>query len=98
MAQVDIRELRKQQNANSCVRFWLRAVRDKRKPDGSQIHSREDSCMLKSFDNFKVVRCLLYRDVISENELKHQLVLPSSYIEQVYIMTWVILVRIELYH
>ena len=83
MAQVDMRELRKQQNADSCVGFWLRAVRDKRKPCRSEIHSREDSCMLKSFENFKVVRGLLYRDVISEGELKHQLVLPSGYIEQV---------------
>ena len=66
-----MRELRKQQNADSCVGVWLRAVRDKRKPDRSQIHSREDSCMLKYFDNFKVVRGLLYRDVISENEFKH---------------------------
>ena len=71
MAQVDMRELQKQQNADSRVGFWLRAVRDKRKPDGSQIHSREDSCLLKSFDNFRVVRGHLYRDVISENELKH---------------------------
>ena len=37
MARVDMGELRKQQNADSCVGFWLRAVKDKTKPDKKDI-------------------------------------------------------------
>ena len=59
MAQVDMRELRKQQNADSCVGFWLRAVKDKTKPDKAHIHTREDAAMLKSFESFKIIRGLL---------------------------------------
>ena len=83
MAHVDMRELRKQQNADSCVGFWLRAVKNKTKPDKAHIHTREDAAMLKSFESFKIIRGLLYREVVSESETKNQLVLPFCYIEQV---------------
>ena len=45
VAQADVRELRKQQNADSCDGFWLRAVNDKTKSDKAHIHSREDATM-----------------------------------------------------
>ena len=83
MAQIDIRELRKQQNADPCVGYWLRAVKDKKKPNRADIQSKEDIGMFKTFDNLKVIRGLLYREVVSENETKHQLVLPFCYIEKV---------------
>ena len=74
MAQVDMRELRKQQNADSCVGFWLKAVKDKTKHDKAHIHTREDAAMLKSFESFKIITGLLYREVVSESETKNQLV------------------------
>ena len=82
MAQVDIRELRKQQNTDQCVGFWLRAVKDKTKPNRTDIHSKEDISMFKTFESFKIIRGLLYREVVSENERKNQLVLPFYYIEK----------------
>ena len=81
MAQVDIRELRKQQNTDPCVGFWLRAVKDRTKPNRTDIHSKEIS-MFKTFESFKIIRGLLYREVVSENERKNQLVLPICYIEK----------------
>ena len=72
MAQVDIRELRKQQNTDPCVGFWLRAVKDKTKPNRTDIHSKEDISMFKTFESFKIIRGLLYREVVSENERKNQ--------------------------
>ena len=56
--------------------FGLRAVKDKTKPDKAHIHTREDAAMLKSFESFKIIRGLLYRQVISKSEMKNQLVLP----------------------
>ena len=82
VVQVDMRELRKQQNADSCVGFTLRAVKDKTKPDKAHIHTREDAAMLKSFESFKIIRGLLYRKVDSESETKNPL-LPFYYLEQV---------------
>ena len=100
MAQVDMRELRKQQNADSCVGFWLRAVKDKKKSDKAHIHTREDAAMLKSFESFKIIKGLLYREVVSESETKNQyylfVILSKSY--RVFTMTWVTQVKIERCH
>ena len=65
IAQVDMRELRKQQNVDLCVGVWLRAVKDKTKPDKAHIHTREDAAVRKSFGSFKIIRGLLYREVVS---------------------------------
>lgn len=39
--------------------------------------------MLKTFKSLKLIRGILYRETVTENEKKSQLVLPSCYIEQV---------------
>lgn len=39
--------------------------------------------MFKTFESFKIIRGLLYREVVSENNKKNQLVLPFCYIEKV---------------
>ena len=39
--------------------------------------------MLKYFDNFKLIRGILYRETGIESEKKCQLVLPLAFIEQV---------------
>ena len=36
-----------------------------------------------TFDSFKIIRGILYREVVSESETKNQLILPVRYIEQV---------------
>lgn len=81
--QVDMREIRKQQYGDSLLGFWVRLVRDRKQPDRTEIHSREDSAMLKTFKSLKLIRGMLYRETVIENEKTSQLVLPSCYIEQV---------------
>ena len=81
--QVDMREIRKQQYSDSLLGFWVRLVRDRKQPDRTEIHSREDSAMLKTFKSLKLIRDILYRETVIENEKKSQPVLPSCYIEQV---------------
>lgn len=83
MAQVDMRELRRQQNADHCIGLWVRAVRDKKPPRKSDINSKADLAMLKTFNSLKIIRGLLYREVLTESERKQQLVLPPCYVEQV---------------
>ena len=51
---VDIRESRKQQNVGSCAGLWLKAIKDKTKPDKMNIHTREDADMLKPFESKKI--------------------------------------------
>ena len=58
-------------------------VCDKNRPQRSSIHSREDSAMLKYFDNLKLIRGILYRETGIESEKKCQLVLSLAFIEQV---------------
>ena len=79
MTQVDMRELR----TDKCTGFWVRAVKDKRLPDKSNLQSKSDLAMYKIFNSLKMVRGLLYRDVMSDSETKRQLVLPYCFIELV---------------
>ena len=84
MAQKDMREIRRQQNGDTCIGFWIRTVKDRKKPDKKgQFTQEKDSAMLKSFNSLKIIRGLLYREVLTECETKNQLVLPSCFIEQV---------------
>ena len=69
MAQVDMREIRKEQLNDSLLGFWVRAVRDKNRPQRSGIHSR---AMLKYFDTLKLIRGILYRETGIESEKKCQ--------------------------
>ena len=39
--------------------------------------------MFKQFNSLKLVRGMLYREVVVDNQKKTQLVLPSSYVESV---------------
>ena len=82
MAQKD-REIRKQQLNGQFVGFWVRAVRDKKVPLKSNLHTREDFTMLRQFESLKLVRGVLYRQVQTEDGMKNQLVLPVCFIEEV---------------
>ena len=46
VAQTDMRELRKAQNTHKCIGFWVRAVKDKKLPDKSNLQSKADLAML----------------------------------------------------
>lgn len=62
MAQIEMRELRRSQREDVVVGPWLRAVLDKVFPKKSLISSHRDHLtMSRHFDQFKVVRGLLYR-------------------------------------
>ncbi|CAC5419905.1 unnamed protein product [Mytilus coruscus] len=72
MAQVDMRELRKQQREDSLIGFWVRAVKDKKIPNKVSFkNTKENLTMYRSFQNLKLVRGVLYRE-IQDNDQKKQ--------------------------
>ena len=83
MAQIETREIRKQQINDRFLGFWVRAVRIKNQPDKSTLNTREDLAMLKIFKSLKLIRGVLYREVENEGCIKKQLLLPYCFIEQV---------------
>ena len=83
MAQVDQREIRKQQINDSCLGYWVRLLRDRKLPNKNEIHTRADLTMFKQFNTLKLVRGMLYREKVVDNQKKTQLVLPSSFVESV---------------
>ena len=42
MAQVDQREIRKQQINDPCLGYWVRLLRDRKLPNKNDIHTRAD--------------------------------------------------------
>ncbi|MCG8048820.1 MAG: DDE-type integrase/transposase/recombinase, partial [Candidatus Thiodiazotropha taylori] len=83
MAQIEQREIRKQQLDDSLLGFWVRAVRNKKIPDRNTLHTREDLAMYKVFSSLKLIRGILYRESKVGDEKKNLLVLPACFIEQV---------------
>ena len=59
MTQVNQREIRKQQTNDTCLRFWVRLLRDRKVPNKSDIHTRGDLTMFKQF---KMIRGMLDRE------------------------------------
>ena len=83
MAQIEQREIRKQQLNDSFLGFWVRAVRNKTQPHRDTLRKREDLAMHKLFNSLKLIRGVLYRELDIDNEKKHLLLLPTCFIEQV---------------
>ena len=83
MAQIEQREIRKQQLNDSFLGFWVRAVRNKTQPHRDTLRKREDLAMHKQFNSLKLIRGVLYRELDIDNEKKHLLILPTCFIEQV---------------
>ena len=83
MAQIEQREIRKQQLIDSFLGFWVKAVRNKTQPHRDTIRKREDLAMHKLFNSLKLTRGVLYRELDIDNEKKHLLLLPTCFIEQV---------------
>lgn len=67
MAQVDQMEIRKQQINDSCLGYWVRLLRDRKLPNKSDLHTRADLTMFKQFNSLKLVRGMLYREVLVDN-------------------------------
>ena len=67
MAQVDQREIRKQQINDSCLGYWVRLLRDRKLPNKNDIHTRADLTMFKQFNSLKLVRGMLYREIVVDN-------------------------------
>ena len=79
MAQVEMREIRKNQREDETLGKWVRAVIDKRLPHKSLKFSKEDLMIKKKFDSLKMIRGILYREIQINNEKINQLVLPKCY-------------------
>ena len=71
MAQIEQREIRKQQLDDRFVGFWVRAVRNKTLPDKVTLRTREDLAMYKNFNSLKLIRGVLYRE--SENDSEKEI-------------------------
>ena len=67
---------------HKCIWFWVRAMKDKKLTDTSNLKSKSDLAMYKSFNSLKMTKGLLYREVVSECEIQRQLILPSCFIAQ----------------
>ena len=79
MAQIEVREIRKNQREDRTIGKWIRAVMDKKMPN-KKIHlSKEDFNMKKNFDSLKMIRGLLYRVIKEEEDTVNQLVVPECY-------------------
>ena len=83
MAQIDQREIRKQQLDDSFLGFWVRAVRNKSQPERTLLRTRQDLAMHKIYSSLKLIRGVLYKELEVENEKRNMLVLPTCFIEQV---------------
>jgi len=83
MAQIDIREIRQQQRQDSVLSFWIMAVKDKTLPKKNKIpNSREHVALFRTFRSLKMIRGVLYREIVEDGKNKKQLVLPAFYVEQ----------------
>lgn len=82
LAHIETRELRKEQNQDRVISFWVRAVRDKTLPSRqSFLNNRENMIMYRNFEHFSLIRGVLYREVTEKEQKKKQLVLPQVFVE-----------------
>ena len=79
MAQIELREIRKNQREDETIGKWVRSVVDKRLPRSNTYFTKEDIIMKKKFDSFTVVRGVLYREILEKDQKILQLVLPHCY-------------------
>ena len=70
MAQIELREIRSHQRNDPLIERWRRMVIDNYLPDKNQMRSKEDFMMRKHFQNFKILRGILYKEMVSENSEK----------------------------
>ena len=83
MAQVEMREIRRNQREDETLGKWVRAVMDKRLPHWSVQLSKEDLMIKRKFDSLKTIRGILYREIHMNGEKINQRVLPQCYRKRV---------------
>ena len=84
LAQVEMREIRKQQREDPIIGVWHRATVDKQLPRKQLIASDpKHQTMKRHFKNFHIIRGLLYRKHHDNEQEINQLVLPTSFKTQV---------------
>ncbi len=69
MAQIDVREIRKQQREDTVLGYWIPAVKDKTLPR-QHTTSRDNQTMVRSFKSLKMVRGVLYREVEESGQIE----------------------------
>ena len=78
LAQIEQREIRRNQREDKVLGKWVRAAIDKKFPR-DYSYSREDQVMRKTFHNLKIIRGILYREIKDGDNSIQQLVLPETY-------------------
>ena len=81
MAQIELRELRRQQRQDKCIDRWRIATLDKRIP--TRNLTKDDYALRKTFNHLVMKRGVLYRKVQQEGGILEQLVLPECYRKEV---------------
>lgn len=79
MAQIEYRQIRRQQREDALIERWRRTVIDGCLPDRQQCSTREDLFMRRHFDSLKIIRGVLYRIWKEGEHITYQLVLPEVY-------------------
>ncbi len=77
LAQIELREIRRAQREDVVIGKWLKATTDKQLPRAQ--YTKEDHTMKNNFHNFRVTRGILYRDIVENDDVIQQLVLPEIY-------------------
>ena len=78
MAQIEQRQIRKNQREDVILGKWVRATIDKKLPR-DHSNSREDQIMKRIFHSLKMIRGILYREMKDGDTVIQQLVLPKIY-------------------
>lgn len=78
LAQIEQREIRRNQRQDAILGKWVRATIDKKFPRDYD-YSREDQVMSKTFHSLKIIRGILYREIKDGDNTIKQLVLPKVY-------------------
>lgn len=82
LANVEVREIRRNQQEDEVIGKWVRATKDKKLPK-LKFFNKEDQIMKRHFNSFKIIRGVLYREVVYNGEEVKQLVLPKIYHQKV---------------
>ena len=78
LAQIEQREIRRNQREDAVLGKWVRATIDKKFPR-DYSYSKEDQIISKTFHSLKMIRGILYREVKDGDNTVQQLVLPRVY-------------------
>jgi len=83
LAQKEMTEIRKAQRSDPLIEKWRRAVIDNKIPDG--FSKGDDLTMRKQFKKFKMKRGILFREILEDDQVIEQLVIPQCYRKEILI-------------